>query len=111
MNTTFKTIAGYAGMAFIVAGIAVARTGAQNGNPFQDKNESGEIVHVLPAPALGHNPHASNQPTDAPRSNETAVYPASYGSGNLTDHGGPEIPLAEFRAIYWNGGAANSTAT
>ena len=52
MNTTFKTIAGYAGMAFIVAGIAVARTGAQNGNPFQDKNESGEIVHVLPAPAL-----------------------------------------------------------
>ena len=29
------------------------------------------------------------QPTDAPAALGTAVYPASYGSGNLIDHGGP----------------------
>jgi len=36
---------------------------------------------------------------------------ASYGSGKLTDHGGPEIAGAQFRAIYWNSTVANATQT
>jgi hypothetical protein len=65
---------------------------------------------VLPTPASIHSPH-DTQPTEAPVANGTAVYPASYGSGNLTDHGGPEISNAAYRAIYWNSSVANSTAT
>src|SRR5207248_6937765 len=72
--------------------------------------DRGEIIHVLPTPAAIHNPR-DMQPTDAPVVNGTKVYPSSYGSGNLTDHTGPEISNASFRAIYWNESVANSTAT
>jgi len=37
----------------------------------------------------------------APPANEAAVYPASYGSGNLWNHGGPVIGNAGFWALYW----------
>jgi hypothetical protein len=95
----------------VIAGVISVRGLAQGpDDPFHDHNEQGEVVHVLPSPALLHNPHFSGS-TDAPVLNETSVFPASYGSGNLTDHGGPEIPNAEFRAIYWNSSVANSTAT
>ena len=95
----------------LLAGAISSRGLAQAPNdPFIDHNEKGEVVHVLPSPALLHNPHFSGS-TDAPVVNETSVFPASYGSGQLTDHGGPEIPNAAFRVIYWNGGVANSTAT
>jgi hypothetical protein len=79
-------------------------------DPFHDRSDTGQIVHVLPSPAQLHNPHFA-APTDAPVANGTAVYPASYGLGNLTDHGGPEISNAQFRAIFWNSSVANSTAT
>jgi hypothetical protein len=40
-------------------------------------------------------------------SGDASVYSASYGSGNLTDHRGPEIPSASFYAVYWNSSVAN----
>ena len=95
----------------LIVGVASARMLAQPPqDPFHDRSDTGEIVHVLPTPASVHSPH-DTQPTDAPLHRGTSVYPASYGSGNLTDHGGPEIPNAAFRAIYWNSSVANSTAT
>jgi len=90
---------------------AIARIGAQDpGDPFHDHGDQGELIHVLPSPAAIHNPH-DRQPIEAPAHSGTAVYPPSYGSGNLSDHGGPEISNATFRQIYWNASVANSTAT
>jgi len=80
------------------------------GNPFIDHSDNGETIHVLPTPASIRSPR-DTQPTTAPPQKGTAVYPASYGSGNLIDHGGMEIPNAGFQAIYWNKSAANSTST
>ena len=95
----------------LIACVATARGLAQRpADPFHDRSDTGEIIHVLPTPASIHSPH-DTQPTEAPVAQGTAVYPASYGSGNLTDHGGPEISNAAFRAIYWNSSVANSTAT
>jgi hypothetical protein len=97
--------------AFAIASIA-AGTGAvraQRGdNPFIDHSDTGETIHVLPAPASIRSPH-DTQPTDAPRGFTT--YPASYGSGNLNNHGGHEIPMAGFFAIYWNPAVANSAGS
>src|SRR5205085_2117859 len=97
--------------AIFVGSAAIVRARAQNRHdPFFDYGDRGETIHVLPTPAAIHNPR-DMQPTDAPVVNGTAVFPASYGSGNLTDHGGPEISSASFRAIYWSPSVANSTAT
>jgi hypothetical protein len=91
--------------------IAFAQGQSQGqGNPFTDKSDTGETVKILPIPASLHSP-ADTQPTDAPPKKGTAVYPASYGSGNLIDHGGFEIPSASYLPIYWNSSVANSTAT
>ena len=81
-----------------------------NGNPFIDHSDTGETIHVLPAPAAIHS-HHDTQPTDAPPRNALHVYPASYGSGNLIDHGGHQIPFAGFFAIYWNSTVANSAGS
>src|SRR5690348_3192149 len=94
-----------------MAGVLAARAGAQNGaDPFIDHGDRGEVIHVLPGPAAVHNPR-DNQPIDAPVVPGTSVYAPSYGSGNLTDHRGPEIAGAQFKAIYWNNSVASSTAT
>ncbi len=108
-----KAPAMLAAAALIVLGAsAPARSeeGKAPANPFLDHADTGEIIHVLPSPASIRSPH-DTQPTDAPPSNATAVYPASYGSGNLIDHGGPEIPNAGFIAVYWNSTVANATGT
>jgi hypothetical protein len=106
-----KNVFGWFGVAALMGCVFIARAGAENPHdPFVDHDEEGRIVHVLPTPAAVHNDHFS-QPTDAPVVNGTAVYPPSYGSGTLTDHGGPEISNAQFRAIYWNSSVADSTAT
>lgn len=111
MSQTFNRAGSSIGVAVFLACVAVTRTGAQPPqDPFIDHSDKGEIIHVLPAPAALHNPH-DRQPTDAPVQNGTAVFPASYGSGNLVDHGGSEMPNPQFRAIYWNAAVANSTAT
>jgi hypothetical protein len=102
----------WGGAAVLVGCVAIARIGAQDpGDPFHDHGDKGETIHVLPTPAAAHNhnPHET-QPTYAPVQGGTSVFPPSYGSGNLTDHGGPEISNASFRAIYWNALVANSTA-
>jgi len=81
-----------------------------NGNPFIDHSDTGETIHVLPPAAAIRSPHDTG-PTFAPVIDKTAVYGASYGSGNLTNHGGLEIANAGFWAVYWNSSVANSTAT
>ncbi len=77
---------------------------------FFDHSDTGETLHVLPGPASIRSPH-DTQPTFATPRNRTTVYAASYGSGNLIDHGGLEIANAGFWAVYWNSSVANSTAT
>ncbi len=80
------------------------------GDPFFDRSDTGQLVHVLPPPASIRVPF-DTQPIDASPRPFTAVYPPSYGSGNLSDHGGPEIAGAAFQPVYWNGSVAYSTAT
>jgi hypothetical protein len=84
--------------------------GQGRGNPFIDHSDAGEILHVLPPEAAIHSPH-DTQPTFAAPSDRFAIYAPSYGSGNLIDHGGPQISNAGFWAIYWNSSAANATQT
>jgi hypothetical protein len=90
--------------------IPASRAQGRSDNPNWDRSDKGEIIHVLPPRAAVHSPH-DTQPTDAPPSSDTAVYPASYGRGNLLNHGGPQISDAGFWAIYWNAAAAESTDT
>jgi hypothetical protein len=98
-----------------VAGSLVMGQGERQGSddPFFQRGDRGETVRVLP-------PHASiraqrdAQPIFARPSSGAQVYPASYGSGNLINHGGPQIGGpggATFVAIYWNSQVANSTRT
>jgi hypothetical protein len=79
-------------------------------NPFVDRADTGELIHVLPTPAAIRSPR-DTQPTDAPPSKGTAVYAASYGSGKLVDHGGEEMSGAGFVAIYWNTDVSDSVQT
>jgi hypothetical protein len=100
---------------YALAALALLAGGRQmfgqgGGNPFTDHSDTGETVHVLPAPASIHSPHET-QPIDAPPRAGLAVYPGSYGSGNLVNHGGHEIPNAGFFAIYWNSTVANSAGS
>lgn len=111
MSRTSKRLWTCAIAAAAIAGVLGVRAGAQNGaDPFVDHGDRGEVIHVLPGPAAVHSPN-DNQPIDAPVVPGTSVYPASAGSGNLIDHGGPEIAGAQFRAIYWNSSVASSAAT
>ena len=79
----------------------------QRQNPFVDHTDTGETVHVLPPGAASHSPH-DTQPSFAPSRPGLSVFAPSYGSGNLTNHGGAQIPNAGFFAIYWNGSVANA---
>lgn len=109
-RSTYLRLLSWGGAAVFVGCVAIARIGAQDpDDPFHDHGDSGELIHVLPAPAAIHNPHFSN-PTFAPESRGLSVFPGG-GSGNLTDHHGPEISNAQFQAIYYNASVANSTAT
>jgi hypothetical protein len=85
-------------------------TAAQGQNPFVAQADTGEIVHVLPAPASVHSPRDTG-PTMAPVSSELRVYLPSYGSGSFVNHGGPVMTNAGFWALYWNSSVANSTQT
>jgi hypothetical protein len=110
-KSAYLRVLSWGGAAVIVGCVAIARIGAQDpGDPFHDHGDKGELIHVLPTPAAAHNPH-DTQATFAPVQSGASVFPASYGLGNLTDHSGPEISGASFRAIYWNSLVANSTAT
>lgn len=97
-------------LALMVGGLVYGSAQGRPDNPFLDRADTGELVHVLPTPASIHSPR-DTQPTEAPVANGISVYPASYGSGGLTDHGGKEISNASFVAIFWNSSVANSTET
>ncbi|MGE5361662.1 MAG: hypothetical protein ACM3NQ_21815 [Bacteroidales bacterium] len=104
-----KRLAVAAAIAALLAGSQVM-SGQERPDPFFDRSDTGQFVRVLPLPAAIRSP-LDTTPLFAPPSNELTVYPASYGSGNLIDHGGPEIANASFWAIYWNSTVAGSTAT
>ncbi len=104
-----KGVAMAVSLVVLAAGAGFVAIHAQ-GDPFFDRSDTGRLVHVLPTPASIHVPF-DTQPVDAPPRQFTAVYPPSYGSGNLADHGGPEIGSAAFQPVYWNGSVAYSTAT
>jgi hypothetical protein len=72
------------------------------------KGERGETVKVLPPAAKV--PSAAGHPVDAPITGMT-VYRASYGSGNLIDHGGLEIASAGFYQIYYDSSIPTSVTT
>ena len=84
----------------------------QEKHPFYNHSDTGEIIHVLPPQAALRSPH-DTAPTIAPSIGQSAVYPASYGAGNLFNHGGPQMTGAGvgFRAIYWNSTVANANQT
>jgi hypothetical protein len=90
----------------VLATVPVAYAQSHNvANPFVDHADSGDVIHVLPTPASIHSPR-DTQATDAPVANGTAVYPASYGSGNLQYHGGRIMSSASYYAVYWNASVA-----
>src|SRR6478609_8145915 len=101
-------------LACAVASLVVAggqlTFGQGSANPFIDHSDTGETIHVLPAPAAIHSPHAT-QPSDAPAHSGASVFPPSYGSGDLLNHGGHQIPFAGFFAIYWNNAVASSAGS
>jgi hypothetical protein len=103
-----RVLIGFAVASLLAASQSIQ--GQKGGNPFVDHSDTGETVHVLPAPAAIHAAH-DTQPTDAPPSRGLHVYAASYGSGNLTNHGGHQIPFAGYFPIYWNSSVANSPGT
>jgi hypothetical protein len=82
-----------------------------SGNPFKQTTDSGDEAHVFPTSdvLLG----SGVAPTLAPKNGrgQATVYPASYGSGNLINHGGPQIPNASYYPVFWNSSVANSSDT
>jgi hypothetical protein len=95
----------------IAAAIAVT-VGAQvargQRDVFHDHSDTGRLVHVLPSPELVPRDPAH---LDAPRERGLHVYNASYGRGNLRNHGGHEISFAGYYAIFWNSTVANSAGS
>jgi hypothetical protein len=105
-----RVFSGVAIAAVCVGSALVAGQGQGPGqDPFFDHGARGETIHVLPTPArlVEQNP---NGPSFAAPSSGAEVFSASYGSGNLTNHGGHEIPNAAFKAIYWNSIVADAAA-
>lgn len=89
------------------AALQQAQQSSLVGNPFIHVSDTGQLVHVLPPPALLRTPW-DTQPVFAPPSQGYKVYPASYGSGNLSYHGGGLISGAGYWAVYWNQTVANA---
>jgi len=85
--------------ALLVAG-AFTASAQENGNPFRVQGDNGEIVKVLP-PQANAQANKDPQPVDAVQSG-TSVYPGSYGSGPLLNHGGKIIQTAKFLAVFYD---------
>ena len=94
-----------AGLAAILAVAVGGRVTRGERDAFHDHSDTGRLVHVLPSPELVPRDRARE---NAPPVRGLHVYRASYGSGNLRNHGGHEIPFAGFYAIFWNATVANS---
>lgn len=100
------------GLSVLFIGTITAAYG-QGEDPFIGRGDRGEIIHVLPGPSVRNTAHGRPQPlfdSTGPTA-KPQVYSASYGSGNLINHGGPEISNAAFYAVYWNSTVAGSTQT
>jgi len=93
------------GLAAILAVAVGSRVTRGERDAFHDHSATGRLVHVLPSPELVPRETAHE---NAPVLRGLHVYRASYGSGNLRNHGGHEIPFAGFYAIFWNSTVANS---
>ena len=96
-------------VAVLTAGLMVYGQQGQ-GDPFHDQSDTGETIHVLPGQAAVHSPH-DTQPSFAAPQSGASVFPASYGKGNLSYHGGNVMSAPQYYAIYWNSAVANSQAT
>ncbi len=95
----------YAGFVFLL-GTALTAGAQPLDTPFHATGDRGETVKILPTPAKAG--EAPGHPLYAPPSG-FAVYRASYGSGNLVDHGGLEIPNAAFKQVFFNGSTYDAT--
>jgi hypothetical protein len=95
---------------FVAGSLILTFAQGKDDDPFFDHGPKGETIKVLPAPAQlkSQNP---NGPSFAAPSDEAQVFAASYGRGNLVDHGGLEIANARFVPIFWNQQVAQTTET
>ena len=112
-KATFFRLLSWGAVAAFVGCVAIARIGAQDpDNPFLDHGDRGELIHVLPAPAVlhNHNPRFT-EPSVAQPTGHLTVFPSATNNNALIDHGGPEISSAQFQPIYYNASVAGSTAT
>lgn len=92
---------------FLVVGSASAQN---SDNPFIMRGDRAELVHVMATPdRAGIDPSARGVSVDAPQNG--ATYRASYGSGNLVDHGGKVMSNAHVYNIFlYNASSNTSTA-
>jgi hypothetical protein len=98
----------YSGIVFLL-GVSLTARAQESDDAWHVKGDRGETVKVLPP--QGNAGDAPGHPVYAPISG-FAVYPASYGSGKLVDHGGLEIANAGFYQIFYNGSTYDAnTAT
>ncbi len=87
--------------------IAAGAFGQASDNPFIMRGDRAELIRVMPTPEqAGIDPSARGASVDAPVTG-FAVYRASYGAGNLLDHGGPVISNAGAFNVF----LGNATAT
>ncbi len=116
---------------------AVASADTPRPEAFWGQNEEGQWIKLMPTPdraveQLLHDQEAARNPelvdrsggpagdgdeeggglpdgTSLAPSSASSVYPGSYGSGPLIDHGGKEMSSARMMALYYNSAAANGT--
>jgi hypothetical protein len=92
----------------VVSVAARAEDNEATAHGWRIKGDRGETVKILPSPAKV--PSAAGHPVDAPVTG-LMVYSASYGSGNLIDHGGLEISSAGFYQIYYDSSIPTGVTT
>src|SRR5690242_12889058 len=108
LRSSFVLISAFA----LSAGSAAFCQGPPADTPFHAHGDRGETVHVLPTPAgAAKAAKGATQPLFTTTTATPKVYPASYGLGNLANHGGLEISNAGYFAVYWNANVAGSNKT
>jgi hypothetical protein len=83
----------------LVVGSAFAQDNAASDNPFIMQGDRAELIRVMATPdRAGIDPSARGVELNAPQSG--ATYRASYGAGNLLDHGGAVMSNARVFNIF-----------
>jgi len=86
---------------------AQAQSDNASDNPFIMQGDRAELIHVMATPSkAGVDPSARGEAVNAPSGN--ATFKASYGAGQLIDHGGPVISNAGAFNVFM--GAATAAA-